>query len=493
MKSSRKNDNLKKINSTISTINHNLGLSPKKYRKYEIDILQKITDHINNDKPVLEDIINSNVSFSDKCILVEKLNILNNMNINTMEYFTLKKQLNKMLEENVFNNKTDVKDFDKKESELSKVIIKNSLKKRILLSNMNKDNMAFIYEKYKHLELLDPSNPEYAKLYEWIEWALSIPQNRSISKDVSINDGNIAINNHLLNIKKHLDKYQYGNNKAKNELIMYICNRITNPEVGNNLALLGPPGVGKTSLIEALAEAKHIPLYKISLGGIKDSSFLSGHGYTYEGSLPGMIVQALKKMGCKDGIIYFDELDKIEGQEVIHDLLHIVDSVQNKEFNDKYLRGFDIDLSNIWFIYSLNKISTLGRPLFERIPMITLEKYNLKDKIEIFKRHLLPNALIKAGMDKTNIDISNDDIVYLINKSDETKNEAGVRVIKNVVESIIRKVNILRCCILDDGTTGDLEFEFYIKDFSLPLRLNRKNIDILYQDQTNSEWNSMYV
>lgn len=457
----------------------------------EKDLLDTIRDTIEKDKPNIKKILTANISFRDKCMAIEKLDVLEKTNPYTMEYISLKMQINKMLCNDYINE-----DLEDELERLSKK--RDSLKSRLFESGLGQKNMITAYNKYIYLMSLDPSTQEYTRLKEWFEWLLSIPHKKSETKLLTLNDPrNLTIrqrkniNKYLLNIREHLDKHQYGNNKAKNELLSYICNRITN-DIGNIIAFVGPPGIGKTSLIKAFSEAIKIPVYHISMGTANDKTFFTGHKITYENSLPGMIIKALKEMGCNNGIIYMDEFDKLDS-ELMNELLHIIDPVQNSEFRDDYLDDIVVDISNILFICSLNNKDKLSDALLSRIPIVTIDPYTQKEKFEIAKNHLIPKAIDKVGMHKKDIIISDEIIEYIIKRSEQVNQEQGVRKLKQDIESMFLKINIQRCCIHSNNPDTDLSkfnFDFKIKDFKLPLSITTNIIDQLFE-QINTPFNNM--
>ena len=167
-----------------------------------------------------------------------------------------------------------------------------------------------------------------------------------------------------------------------------------------NLGLIGPPGVGKTSIARLISEIMDWGFEQISFGGIDRSDFLKGHEYTYVGAQPGAIVKALQKMGHKNGILFLDELEKISKKpDITAALLHLVDQTQNSEFKDNYLGDISIDLSKIWFIGSMNNIPT-DSAFADRWWIIRVNGYRDSEKKEIIKSYLLPKALKNMNQNK---------------------------------------------------------------------------------------------
>jgi len=340
------------------------------------------------------------------------------------------------------------------------------LKYKILSSDMNFRNKKVVYEKFLIFAQMCPDDNNYAKLNDWFEWALSIP---TIPKQISMSNINSDRNKFNCDLRTKLDNSLYGIPNVKQQICTIVNDYLTlynSPNilegVGNQMALVGSPGVGKTLIIRTLAECLDIPFQQISLGGVKDSSFLEGHSYTYEGAKPGAIVEALRQMKFTNGIIFFDEFDKLgeseKGMEVANSLLHVIDSTQNSTYRDKYLSELDVDLSKIWFIYSMNNDKMINGILRDRMkPIIKVDDYTDADKIQIVKRHLLPNTLKIYSYTKEDIDIDDSTITYIIQRIEK---ENGVRELKQSIREIVRNIHFLKTNVLKDGTLGTLQVKF---------------------------------
>jgi ATP-dependent Lon protease len=220
------------------------------------------------------------------------------------------------------------------------------------------------------------------------------------------------------------------------------------------------------------------------LGGVNDVSYLTGHSSTYIASQPGIIVQKLTSVEFKNGIIFFDEFDKLtkttHGQEVMSAFLHILDEQQNECFQDKFLQGIDIDLSQTWFIVAGNKFDNtkdsnmLISALQDRLHIINLKSYNKTDKISILNNYFIPKLLQEFNVE--NKIIFSDNIVeYLVSMSH--KNDSGVRLIKEHARLIINKIKMYQDLSTDELSIDDLKMGFTIKDYKIPTVITRNIIN----------------
>ena len=341
-----------------------------------------------------------------------------------------------------------------------------------------------IMRKLETLEMLDTSNSEYHKIGEWINTLQSVPFN--IYKDLEITKQNEhhEIQKYLINVKKILDDAVYGHIEAKTQILQVVTKWISNPKCkGNVIALKGPMGNGKTTLVrEGICKALNRPFAFMPLGGAKDSSYLEGYGYTYEGSECGRIVKILVESKCMNPVIYFDELDKVsdnsKGEEIINKLIHITDHSQNTAFRDIYFSGIDFDISRALFIFSFNDETKLNPILKDRMHIIEMKKLDTKQKYIIAKNYIIPQLCNDIGFKKDDIIIENDVIDYIINNY---TNEEGVRELKRCLENIISRINILKYT----SNSEELEMSFSLPEFKLPLNITITILDKILKKKQN--------
>jgi endopeptidase La len=243
-------------------------------------------------------------------------------------------------------------------------------------------------------------------------------------------------------IESTLNKKVYGHDKAKEQFVLQIARWVSNPSgKGYSLGLIGPPGVGKTLLAKSVSTALDLPFIQITLGGQNDGEILHGHGYTYSGAQPGMIIRKLAEMGKNRCIIYFDELDKCNSKHGINEissiLIHLTDPNMNQSFQDRFFQGIDFPLQNCIFMASYNDSSLIDPILLDRFVEVKVAPYTLKDKLNIIKDFVLPEIIEEIGLKKV-IKMSDEVIKQGIL---EYTNEAGVRDIKHKLELMLMKIN----------------------------------------------------
>ena len=344
---------------------------------------------------------------------------------------------------------------------------------KILNMKTTPEIQAQLLAKYNALQGLDPGSGEYFKMRNWLEKATALPLGIRKEMPVKVEDGPDVCQGFMTRAKRCLDEAIYGQDEAKLQILQFIASKITNPQArGMSLLLIGPPGIGKTSLIkQGIAKALDWPFQFISLGGDSDASTFSGHQLVYEGSHCGKIVNSLVASKSMSMVLMFDELDKVsttaKGEEIQNLLVHLTDPTQNGEFEDKYLSGIPLDLSQAMFVFSANDISKIDRVLLDRFLVVELEGYGSKEKMEIAEKFLLPGALKEVNLGER-IGIPKDVIQHVLETY--AKEEKGVRELKRCMEQIAQKLNMLRLFNSPD-------LPFHIKDFSLPFILKREHVD----------------
>lgn len=304
---------------------------------------------------------------------------------------------------------------------------------RELLSHLRVDKE--IKEKLSHeidkFEVMNESSPEVSVLRNYLDWTLNLPWNKTTKEESNFNL-----------VEARLDESHYGLRAIKERIVEYIAIKNFNANVHSPiLCLVGPPGVGKTTIAISIAKALKRKFYKISVGGLNDSTELVGSRRTYLAANPGKIIQGIKKCGSKNPIILIDEVDKMIRDykgDPASTLLEILDPNQNKMFTDNFIEE-PFDLSEVLFILTANSISDIPLTLLDRVEVIELNSYTLFEKKDIAKKYLLPRIFEEYNIKENNLKFTDELLYFIINSYTL---EAGVRELDRVLTSLVRKLLI---------------------------------------------------
>ncbi len=283
----------------------------------------------------------------------------------------------------------------------------------------------------ERLRMLSPASSEYQVIRNYLDWLLALPWNAQ-SGDESIE---------LKTVEEELDSRHYGLNDVKERIIEYLAVRKLRKgvQLGPILCFAGPPGTGKTSLGEAIASAIGREFYRISVGGVRDEAEIRGHRRTYVGAMPGMIIQALRRVQVRNPVLMIDEIDKMTGGGPSGDptaaMLEVLDPSQNKTFVDHYL-NLPFDLSSVLFICTANNIFDIPAPLRDRMEVITVSGYTIEEKVEIAWRYLLPKLLEDHGLEDRDIQFTDETLGFIASRYSR---EAGLRNFVRNLSAIMRK------------------------------------------------------
>ena len=292
----------------------------------------------------------------------------------------------------------------------------------------------------------------------YIDWIIKLPWN-TFSKD----------NEDLMKAKKILDSHHFGLKKVKERIIEHLAVKINTKSTSSPiLTLVGPPGVGKTSLGKSIAEAVDREFIKVSLGGVRDEAEIRGHRRTYVGALPGKIIQAINKAKTSNPIILLDEIDKMASDyrgDPTAAMLEVLDPQQNKNFQDHYLE-LEYDLSQVMFVATANYYDQIPGPLKDRVETIFINQYTSEEKISIAREYLVPRVLKDNGLKKSEFKISDSVIEYVINKYTQ---EAGVRGLQRVISKMARKIVLKKI-------EGEIKGKFIVTEEKAKELLGNKQI-----------------
>jgi ATP-dependent Lon protease len=397
------------------------------------------------------------------------------------------------------NTTNDFSFYEKLEIEEQKKIIKEvreinkitriekPYRMTLLESDIPVQFKAAAMKKINSLRYMEPGSGEFYKIKNWVDTFMRIPFGKHEGLPISIEDGVEKCHDFMENAQKTLDSAVYGLNDAKMQIMQLLGQLLTNPKaIGTAIAIHGPPGTGKTSLVkEGISKILNRPFAFIALGGATDSSFLEGHGYTYEGSMWGKIVQILIDSKCMNPVIYFDELDKISdtprGEEIAGILTHLTDTSQNSQFHDKYFAEINFDLSKCLFIFSYNDESKVNPILKDRMYRIKTKGYSQKEKTNISKSYLLPKICEQVRFNNSEIIIPEATVHYIIDH--HCNKEDGVRNLKRCLEIIHTKLNLYRLMkpgsnIFEQEMSLKVEFPFTVTKDVVDKLIKRENDNI---------------
>src|SRR6201997_5052765 len=337
----------------------------------------------------------------------------------------VKRQMEKSQREYYLNEQ--VKAIQKELGEGEEVADLEELEKRITAARMPKEAKKKADAELKKLKLMSPMSAEATVVRNYIDTLIGLPW-RKKSK----------VNNDLSNAERVLDEDHFGLEKVKERILEYLAVQQRVDKVkAPILCLVGPPGVGKTSLGQSIARATNRKFVRMALGGVRDEAEIRGHRRTYIGSMPGKILQSLTKVGVRNPLFLLDEVDKM-GQDFRGDpssaLLEVLDPEQNHTFADHYVE-VDFDLSDVMFVATSNSLN-IPPPLLDRMEIIRIAGYTEDEKVEIARKHLIPPAIVKHGLEPKEWSVDDAALLTLIRRYTR---EAGVRNLERELSTLIRK------------------------------------------------------
>ena len=302
------------------------------------------------------------------------------------------------------------------------------LEKKLAKKKMSEEGRTKVQKELKKLKMMSPMSAEAAVVRNYIDWMLDLPWYNYTEEKHNLQDA-----------KEILDDDHWGLEKVKERILEYLAVQSLTTELrGPILCLVGPPGVGKTSLAKSISKSLNRPFARISLGGVRDEAEIRGHRKTYVGAMPGKIIQAMRKSEFGNPLLLLDEIDKMSNDfrgDPSSALLEVLDPEQNKNFNDHYLE-VDYDLSKTMFIATANSLHPIPRPLLDRMEVISLEGYIELEKLNIAKKYLVPKQVEMHGLVDKKVTFTDAALLELIKYYTR---EAGVRNLERQIANICRK------------------------------------------------------
>lgn len=472
------------------------GMEQNTFEYYQLNnlLITMITgDEILSDVPTINKILKASICKEDKLKAIEVYNMFYNVGMSSgglysEEWYALKKRINLMV-----NKKRNVEELvilEEKEKEIKSFQPqKIDMKTTILNLEAPIEVKKKLYDMYMNMMSSSDESEKHA-LFGKLNWYTKLPHNKQLP--LACDD----ITTFCMDIYNKLNESLYGMFEVKEKILLHINNKLKNPQSCSILALNGLAGVGKSKIVKCLAKVLNIPYNKLSFGGAIDSTLLLGGDAMWKNSSPSMLIKILCDSKCSNPIILLDEIDKLtdssKGKEVQSALLHILDKTQNDQFNDSYLCEYSHNLSNIWFIATMNSDKNLDPALKDRLEIINVPSYTKEELIKIITNYTLPATCNDHSYNKTDITISENACNYLLNNIKNDIKTSGVRKIEEEIKNIVSKISFLDRV----GYKEEFNLSFKLKQkITFPFVIDESTIKSLMQkkESTNDSYKHMYI
>ena len=446
---------------------------------------KKLRAEIESEKPSIPKILQANITFNDKKHCLRLFDQLKNLDEYTAEYDQKADEINNFLLKGNQYTKQQIKVLENTEKRLQTMTGPlDNLKNRILSLEASDSVKGIIYGQYLQMMEHEVGSQTYNALREEIEWSVRLPHNKC-RQIVGLKDmTKKQLSDFYTRFITTLDQRLYGMDNIKMQFL-HITNdqRSSDNKCGRNMAILGPPGTGKTVIGQAYADALGLPFEKISVGGMDDVSIFKGSDKVWNSATPSIILQIMIRFQSCGGVIMLDEIDKLgetpKGREVQFALLHITDLAHNQEFRDNYLNKYPHDLSKIFFIFNLNHKESLDPALLSRMDVIETYGYTAEEKKIIASNYVLPKALRTLNLSEKSVVLTKDAVNKLV-ECPEIKQDPGAREIEKLTKGLVGKINMY-----DSIDPKVVKLPYEIPNFKLPLSVNAKLLVELTKDKIN--------
>ena len=414
------------------------GLEPAEIQK-RTQQLKELMKDLDKDLPTMSQILDSDLKNEEKARAIQLYDLMNSLPKFSIEYNATKAVLLDTLGKHPVLSEQELDKCKELDDKMSKTRpSKISLKQRVFLSQHNEENMRVLYDMAVRLENMPINDSEYAGLKDVFDTALALPVNKSIIPVVGPDDPPEKVNQFLVNLRQIFDEEIFGMHDVKDYIIEIIGTRISNPDaVGDVIAFEGPPGTGKTLFVKCIAKALGLPLEIISLAGAHDPSYIEGFLSTYSKSTYGRLIGAMKKMQCDNGLILWDEADKIDENRataVSGPLIAIFDPEQNHAFKDKFLGDITTNVGKILHFATMNNRKNVNFIAADRMDIVKVRPPKLEEKVGAAKLKIIPEIFKKIKIKREEIIFGNENetedevIAYIITRSNkDSKQEPGMR------------------------------------------------------------------
>lgn len=451
-------------------------------------------ERVNNrymcDMPTINKILRAAISKEDKLKAIELYNIFYNVSVGhgtlySEEWYLLQRKINGII--NKHRTLEELARLEEKEKEVKACVpAKKDMKTIILDMDASLVNKKILLD--MHTEMVSTLD-EHTKsgFYDKLTWYTKLPHNKQLI--IQYDD----ISMYCKKVLDSLNESLYGMQEVKEKILLFINNKLRNPNYSSILSLIGSPGTGKSKIVKCLAKAVGLPYNKLSFGGATDSTLIFGGNQMWKNSSPGMMVKLLCTSGCSNPIILLDEIDKLtdspKGKEVQSALLHVLDKTQNDHFDDSFLCEYPHDLSNVWFIATMNNDEHLDPALKDRMEIIKVPSYNKEELVNIIKVHILPEMCVEHGYKREDFAISDNACHIILNNIKNDMKASGVRKVQEEVKNIVSKISFL-----DKVGPNEFQLSFKLKQkITFPFMIDESTVKGLMKKKAEPNHLSFYA